>query len=237
MSRSNQTDLINPAVRYFQWAGGEGILRYFDKSLGEKGENVTVEQPFKFLILDRLAAATGGVDKDSGYEGYWSNAVRNTKTQKLVVRSKAGVVARGFYEHIKGKEGIKFSQILYVAFYDDDKNLQIGCLKLNGAALSSWFDFTKSHRDIYDGAFAINGNEKKKKGTNTYYAPTFEHISTVSDDSEAAAQQLDVHLQEYLTAYFAQTGIEEAEQDYSGPPNTEEEPPDMGPEYDDEIGF
>ena len=43
MSRSNQTDLINPAKRFVDFAGGDGVLRYFDKSLGEKGENVNIE--------------------------------------------------------------------------------------------------------------------------------------------------------------------------------------------------
>lgn len=218
MSRSNNTDLINPAVRFFSWKGGEGEVVYFDKALGEKGENVVVDLPFNFLILDRLAGAGGGIDTGNGYKSYWSNAVRNTKTQKLVVRSKEGIVVRGFYDDIKGKDGVKFVALLYVAFYDENKNLQIGCLKLTGAALSAWFDFSKAHRDIYDGAFAITGNVKKKKGSNTYFEPVFGHIANVSDEADAQAKELDEHLQEYLTSYFAQTGIEEVEQEYTGQP-------------------
>lgn len=218
MSRSNNTDLINPAVKFFDWSGGEGHLRYFDKSLGEKGENVTVELPFRFLILDRVYQVTGGIDDNSGYIGFWSNAIKNLKTQKLVVRSKRGVEVQGIYEHIKGHPGVKFMQGLYVAFKDGDSDeLQIGYLKLKGAALSSWFDFTKAHRNIYEGAFAITLASPRKKGTNTYYEPVFEHIANVSDESAARAKALDeMQLQPYLTSYFAQAGIAEVELEYSG---------------------
>ncbi len=138
MSRSNQTELINPATRFMEWSGGEGVIRYFDKTLGEKGENVEVPLPFKFLVLDKVAQITGGIDRDGTYTGFWSNAVRNTKTQKLVVRSKAGVEAQGLYEDIKNYPGAKFMTGLYIAYYDEDKVLQIGYLKIKGAALTAW---------------------------------------------------------------------------------------------------
>lgn len=217
MSRSNQTELINPAQRFFSWKGGDGELVYFDKERGEKGENVIVPFPFRFLVLDVLTGATGGKEVNGQYYGYWSNAVRNTKHQQLVVKAKDGVVARGFYEDIKGRDGIKFQQLVYIAFYDDDKNLQIGCLKLHGAAVSAWFEYRKAHRNIYDGAITITGrSDEKKKGKTVYYEPVFAPFTNVSDETDASAKELDVHLQEYLTAYFAQTGIEEVEQAYTG---------------------
>jgi hypothetical protein len=133
------------------------------------------------------------------------------------------VVARGYYEDIKGRDGIKFQQLLYIAFYDDDKNLQIGCLKLTGAALGAWFDFKKVQRDVYDGAISIEGRgEKEKNGATVFYRPVFKHIAQVSEESEATAKQLDVHLQEYLTTYFANAGIEETEIEYTGGGNAEE---------------
>jgi hypothetical protein len=216
MSRSNNTELVNPAVRFFDWSGDEGKLRYFDKTLGEKGENVDVPFPFKFLCLDRVAQIAGGIDRNGKYEGFWSNAVKNLKTQAFTVRSKQGVEAHGLYDQIKGTPGVKFMTGLYIAFYDEEGVLQIGYLKIKGAALTAWIEFTKQHRDIYTGAFGITGNSKCKKGTNTYYEPVFEHYPKVSDESDDAAKALDVHLQEYLTAYFAQKGIEEVEVAYSG---------------------
>lgn len=216
MSRSNQTELINPAIRFFEWAGGEGVIRYFDKTLGEKGENVEVPLPFKFLVLDKVAQVTGGIDRDGGYTGYWSNAVKNTKTQQFTVRSKAGVEVQGLYENIKNYPGAKFMTGLYIAFYDENENLQIGYLKIKGAALTAWIEFTKSHRNIYEGAFGIEGKNKQKKGSTTYYEPVFKHYPKVTDETDEAAKQLDVHLQEYLTAYFAQNGLAEVEASYTG---------------------
>lgn len=215
MSRSNNTELINPAVKFFDWSGSDGELQYFDKSLGEKGEKVSVELPFTFLILDRVYQVTGGIDDNNGYLGFWSNSVKNLKTQKLTVKSKRGVEAQGFYEHIKGVTGVKFMTGLYVAFKNDGE-LQIGYLKLKGAALTAWIEFTKQHRNLYEGAFQITGSEKKKKGSNSYFEPTFSFNAKISPETEATAQQLDEQLQEYLTAYFANAGINEAEQEYSG---------------------
>jgi hypothetical protein len=241
MSRSNQTELINPAVRFFDFAGGTGTVQYYDR---ETKTNVDVELPFRFLILDRVAQVGGGIDRNGGYSGFWSNSVRNTATQPFTVRSKEGIEAQGLYKDIKGKPGLKWITGLYIAFYGDDAQLQIGYLKIKGAALTAWLDFTKSHKNIYDGAFAITGAKKAKKGTNTYYEPVFEHIKTVSDESETAAVELDKHLQEYLTAYFAQVGLAQVEQEYTGQAMAAangggaywENPPDMPilPDYSQE---
>lgn len=224
MSRSNKTDLVNPAVRYFEWAGDEGFIRYYDK---EAEQNVSVDLPFRFLILDRVTQVGGGIDRGDKYEGFWSNAVRNIKTQAITVRSKQGIEAQGLYEDIKGTPGVKFITGLYVAFKNGNPELEIGYLKLKGAALTAWIDFTKAHRDIYNGAFGIVDKEKKKKGKTDYYAPVFQHFPDVSAESESQAVALDEQLQEYLTAYFAQAGIEEVEREFTG-----EKAVAVGSEYD-----
>lgn len=215
MSRSNNTDIINPAVKFFDWSGSDGQLQYFDKTLGEKGEKVNVALPFQFLILDRVYQVSGGIDDNSGYLGFWSNAVKNLKTQKIIVRSKRGVEAQGLYEHIKGVTGVKFMTGLYVAFKEGDE-LQIGYIKIKGAALTAWIEFTKQHRNLYEGAFLITDKVSKRKGSNTYYEPVFSFNANVSEATDQAAKDLDVQLQEYLTAYFANAGIREAELEYTG---------------------
>lgn len=236
MSRSNNTELINPAQRFFEWSGSEGVVRYFDKTLGEKGENVNVDLPFKFLILDRVSQVTGGIDTDNGYVGFWSNAIRNTKTQKLIVRSKRGIEVQGFYDHIKGHPGVKFMTGLYIGFYDESEVMQIGYLKLRGAALTAWIEFTRAHRNIYEGAFGIEDKLKKKKGTNSYFEPVFKYYAKVSEQADKTATQLDVHLQAYLSAYFAAAGLAEAEAEYTvngqaraAAAGAEYDPPEMAP--------
>lgn len=237
MGRNNNTELVNPATRFFEWSGSEGTVRYFDKELGERGENVNLELPFKFLVLERVSQVTGGVDRNGGYEGFWSNAVMNLKTQKLVVRSKQGIEVSGLYEHIKNHPGVKYMQGLYIAYYDDEQNLQIGFLKIKGAALSAWIDFTKKHRNVFEGAFSITGNIKQKKGTNSYFAPTFEFIAKVSEASEAAAKELAAHVEEYMSIYLAQGAIAEVEREYTGEPDHgdawEPEMPPFNPTDDD----
>jgi hypothetical protein len=200
MSRSNNTELTNPATRFFEWSGSEGCVRYYDK---ETEQNVTVKLPFRFLVLDRVAQVAGGIDRDGTYYGFWSNQVRSTKNEPFVVRSKQGVEASGYYEQIKATPGVKFMTGLYVAFYDESGALQIGMLKVKGAALTAWIEFTKDHKDIYKGAFSITGNEKQKKGATTYYSPVFAFVPTVKEETEAAAVKLDKELQTYLAAYFA----------------------------------
>ncbi len=215
MSRSNNTELQNPANRFFEWDGAAGAVRYYDK---EAQTNVQVKLPVRFLVLDRVSQVTGGIDQGGGYIGFWSNTVRNTKVQPFTVRSKQGVVTQGLYEHIKGHPGVKYMQGLYIAYKGDDASFQIGYLKIKGAALTAWIEFTKIHRNIYQGVFAIVGNEEQKKGATTYYSPVYEFSATVPEAAENAAIELDKQLQEYLTEYFSQKGIEEVEQEYSETP-------------------
>lgn len=202
MGRSNNTELVNPASRFFDWSGSTGTVVYYNK---DKGENIEVDMPFNFLVLEAVSQITGGIDNGSKYEGFWSNAVMNTKTQPFTVRSASGVVAQGLYEQIKGTPGIKYMRGLYVMFFDEDKQPQIGYVRIKGAALTAWIEFTKAHRDIYAGAFAITDSKKCKKGSTTYYEPVFKHFAKVSDEAEAQAIDLHKHLlTTYLEPYFAQ---------------------------------
>lgn len=213
MSRSNQSNLVNPAKRFFDWAGKKGEVQYFDKTLGEDGENVTVEMPFKFLVLDRVAQITGGKKvgqgKNKQFIGYWSNAIRDTRTDHLVVRSKDGIVGEGLYEDVKKITGVKFMTGLYIAFYDENKTLQIGYFKIKGSALTAWIESTKG-MNVESGVFTLTRGEKvENDDEGFYYVPQFTHSTKVSDDTEAAAVELDVELQAYLKAYFSR-GTEQA---------------------------
>ena len=204
MSRSNNSESTNPADKFFEWSGAEGGVKYYDK---DTKVNVSVPFPFKFLVLDRMAQVTGGVDTNDGYLGYWSNAVRNINSEPFVVRSKKGIVAEGFYRDIKATAGIKFMTGLYIAYKGD--GLRIGHLALKGSSLTPWIDFTSKHKNIFAGAFAIIDKAEKKKGTNTYYEPVFAHYDDVSDETDQQAQALDKELQVYLTAYFSKNKAEE----------------------------
>jgi hypothetical protein len=207
VSRSNPETASNPATRYFEWAAEKGELHYYDK---EAKTNVSVNLPFTFLVLDQVSQIGGGVKVNGKYEGYWSNAVKNLKTQTITVRSKGGIVAQGLYADLKERKGLHYVKGLYIAFYDDEKQLQIGYLKLKGSSLGAWFDFTKATPNLYQGAVTIRSRSDVIAGDKgDYYTPVFAYKADVSDETEEAAKELDRVVQEYFKAYFAQPEEEE----------------------------
>ena len=209
MSRSQPSVGSSPATRFFEWKAEAGLLQYYDKATQL---NVTVKLPFSFMVLDEVSQVGGGTKVNGKYEGYWSNAVKNLDTQIITVKSKQGIVASGLYADLKNRKGLHYVKGLYIAYFDDDKNLQIGYLKFKGSSLGAWFEFTKTHKNIYQGAFAIKSASDVINGDNgDYYTPSFVHKADVSPESEAKAIELDGELQEYLKAYFASKGVDEPE--------------------------
>lgn len=190
----------NPALRFMQWRGGEdggGRVTYYDK---EAQEEIEVKLPFSFIVLDELTTLTGF--NDSQQSGYWSNEVRNSNGI-LVARTKQGIQARGTYQKIKelGLNGLKFTQSVYVAFKDDTGELQIGNIKMSGAAMSAWIDFKKRF-DIEQCAVYITDEPKKaKKGSNTYFVPVFEG-QNINENTRKQVVALDEELQKYLNTYL-----------------------------------
>lgn len=225
MSRSKPDNFAeNPATRFFDWAGGEGKLVFYDRDLKE---NIEEELPFRFLILDEVATVGGGYDDGGSYIGYWSNAIRPRMAKqsefnvRATVNGKSRTQYRGLWADVKANlTGAKYVKGLYIAFFNEDGNLSIGYLKIRGAALTAWLEFTKDHRDIYGGAFTITKEiVTKKKGTNTYYEPTFSFTEKVKEETNAAAIELDAEvLQPFLTQYFANQAEEtHNEPEFAGP--------------------
>ena len=196
MSRSNNTEIINPATRFFEWSGSEGKVKYYDK---EAKENIYVDLPFTFLVLDTLVTITGY--SDEAESGYWSNEVRNIKVEPMTVRTKKGAVAIGLYDEVKDLTGAKYTQSVYIAYRGDDDQLEIGNIKLHGSAIGPWIEFRKG-RDIYQGAVTIAGKHKAKKGRNEYFEPIFE-VTPTKEETDDTAKALDVVLQDYLKVYLA----------------------------------
>lgn len=237
MSRSQKDDFAqNPATRFFEWQGGTGGVTYYDR---EKKENIEVKLPFRFLVLDEVMTVGGGVDNNDGYVGFWSNAIRSrdAKTKHITVRSNSNGRKRieytGTWADIKANlVGAKYIKGLYIGYYNDDKQLDIGYLKIKGAALMPWVNFNEKRRDVTVGAFSIVGQNEAKKGKNVYYEPAFEWTDNVKPETEDAAIALDVTLQAYLREYFAQDATAEpvhSETEYTGvdaPPDTTQDPPE-----------
>lgn len=239
MSRSNPSEHVaNPATRWFEWNGEKGVVRYYDK---DAQKIVEVAPGFTFLLLDQLASVRGW--HEASQSGIYSNEVKDTTKDVLVVKSfKGGTLAEGLYKDIKlqvNNDGGSYTANCYIAFKSDTDALVIGSLRLKGAALGAWMEFTKQHRsDLYRGAIKIDGTTEGKKGRVVFYTPTFKVVPT-TPETDAAAKRLDSDLQEFLTAYLKRNKREQAEQVAAQPAHVGDddiahEPP---PLTDDDIPF
>lgn len=240
MSRSNPTDnnTPNPAVRWFEWNGEKGNVRYYDK---DKKENVDMPMPFTFLLLDELGSVRGW--DDSSQSGIYSNEVRDTRQDALIVKSfKGGVIAEGFYKDIKDRvntAGGQFVSNCYIAFKNGDDKLAIGSIRFKGAALGAWMEFRKEHRgELYSKAFDIFDFTEGKKGRVIFRVPKF-RTKDVSAATNDTAVTLDQTLQEFLTGYLTRTKRDQVET-AQHVHHDDAPPPDHYPVYapnDDDIPF
>jgi hypothetical protein len=213
MSRSNPNENTNPnpAVRWFEWNGEQGVVRYYDK---ESKKNIDVGSDFTFLLLDQVGRVGGW--HDASDSGIYSNEVKDTRQETLIVKAlKGGTLAEGLYRDIKDRvksEGGQYVANCYIAFKNGGNGLAIGSLRFKGAALHAWADFTKDHRsDLYAKAIRINGFTEGKKGKVVFRVP-FMETKDVSPETNDAAVELDRKLQEFFDGYFKRTKREQVEE-------------------------
>lgn len=217
MSRSNPTETSsNPCTRWFEWAGGAdgGFVRYYNK---DAAESVNVGEKFTFMLLDELASVKGWHDPSDS--GIYSNEVRDTRQDVLVVKSfKGGELAAGLYAQIRdrvGNLGGHFHASCYIA-YKDGEGYKLGNLGFKGAALMAWMEFKKKagRKDgrpaYYVDAVRIHGHEEGQKGRVVYRIPRFA-LAAVSEDANAEAATLDQDLQSFLSEYLKRTRVDQAE--------------------------
>lgn len=201
MSRSNP-NIKNPATRFFKWGGGEeggGKISYYDKA---QEKEIEVKTPFTFLVLDDTLSTVSGFNK-SEKSSFWSNEVRNITNDILTVKTGSGIKGRGKWAQLKGDlTGAKYAKSLYIAFKDETGEMAIGNIKIMGAALTQWIEFTKKF-DVNQIAIIMDVNPNlQKNGSTKYYIPTFEALE-VSTESNNEAVKLDSDLQAYFKSYFA----------------------------------
>ena len=211
MSRSNPVDTSpNPAQQWFEWSGSDGSIRYYDK---RDKRNVTIDLPFTFMLLDQLSTVKGWHDQSES--GIYSNEVKDTRAETLVVKAfKGGILAEGFYSQIRDRvaaQGGHYVSNLYIA-YRGETELQIGSLQFKGAALGAWMEFQKqSGKDIYKRAVVIDGYTEGQKGRVVFRVPKF-RLKDVSEETNDQATELDRQLQTYLASYFKRARTEQVAQ-------------------------
>lgn len=223
MSRSNPTadPIVNPTKRWLQWDSNSKQFKYYDKEAPhptdatKKGANIFVPLPFKFLVLDVLTTVSGFSDAEQS--SFYSNEVRNymgaTKVEVLDVKIKGKTVLKGTWDSIKDKAesmDAKFANSIYIGYFDENKNLLLGNIKLYGAPIGPWIatvgTVTKSGRKITDCAFKIVTTKAGKKGSVIWNEPVFEEIKTHPETNEKAIE-LDKVLQDFLESYFKRVDV------------------------------
>lgn len=241
MSRSNPHENTNPnpATRWFEWSGETGVIRYYDK---DKKENVDLGSDFSFVLLDQLGSVRGW--HEGSQSGIYSNEVKDTRQDVMVVKAfKGGTLAEGIYKDIKDRvnaAGGKFHANLYIAFKDAEGVLTIGSLRLKGAALGAWMEFTKANRaDLYSKGIRVKGFTEGKHGRVTFRVPTF-NLTDLTPASNAAATALDVTLQAFLRGYLKKNTRDQVD---AMPQTSDDMPPPADDDYrapdvtDDDIPF
>ncbi len=231
MSRSNpQENNPNPAIRWFEWNGEHGLVRYYDKAAKQ---HVDVGADFTFMLLDQLGTVGGW--HDASDSGIYANEVKDTRQDVLVVKAfKGGVLAEGLYKDIKDRVhsvGGQFVANCYIAFKNGGDGLSIGSLKFKGAALRAWMEFTKANRaDLLKKAIRIHGFSEGKKGRIVFRMPTLKLVDITAETDKAATAR-DVILQEFLAGYLKRNKRDQVE---SAPQHLRDEDVDTTPEYGDE---
>ncbi len=198
-----QSGMQNPAKHFFQWKSDHQKFCYYDK---EKKENIFVDLPFKFLALSKYITVKGWNQKKE--YALISNEVKNIDDTLVVNAYKDGnkfEVAKGNWNSIKDKmesEKGKFTQSVYVMLPNGD----LANIQLNGASLSTWFEFQKNQTDrFFDNWVVVNGYKDGKNGSVEYTYPVFEWGTTLNTEEQVLAENADVKIGEYEESYFGKS--------------------------------
>lgn len=189
----------NPAGKFFEWKSNEKTFVYFDK---ETKTNVSIELPFKFLVLDELHTIKGW--NDATDSGIYSNEVKWISKDELIVKPfKGNEIARGLYKDIKEKSkaaGGHYVKSIYIMLEDGS----IANLQLKGAACQAWGDFTaKSKSRLVDEWVSVVGFDEAKKGSVKYTTPIFGYLCSLDGAEADLADEAFNVLEAYLKTYLA----------------------------------
>jgi hypothetical protein len=196
MSLSNPK-LQNPATKFIEFKGDKGIFQYFDKA---NGENVELQMPFYFVVLDELSTITG-YNKDNDC-GIYSNEIHSLNDEILKVKTfKGGISIVGKYSEIKNDLkaiGGKFTKSIYAMLLG--KPNELVHFKFFGAAFSSWLD---KRIDLNKCAVFVNETSQGKNGNVVYTFPIFKAfpIPEAKKYILSEAVEMDKQLQKYIVSY------------------------------------
>jgi hypothetical protein len=204
--------LSNPAKRFLEWKSNDKCFSYYDK---EKSENVKVELPFKFLVLDQLHTVSGWNDATSS--GIYSNEVKFISKQVMTVKPfKGNEIAKGLYADIKEKvknAGGHYVKSIYIMLEDGT----LANIQLKGSAVQQWGEFTnKSLSRLPEEWVVVDKAVEGKKGAVKFTTPGFKFDGSLNDAEAAKADAVFDELETYLKAYLIKEEAPVEVEDLSG---------------------
>ena len=171
MARLNRptTQTTNPVTKFLNWKSNDQAFSYYDK---QKGENVKVELPIKFLFLEHYHTVKGW--NDASESGIYSNEVYAISKEPLTVRAfKGGEIANGLYkdnkEKIKNAGGV-YHRSVYAMLPDGE----LVNFQLKGIGVKAYSDFYNENNHLLDNQFIeVNEVVEGKKGSIKFSSPFF----------------------------------------------------------------
>ncbi|WP_296683369.1 hypothetical protein [Flavobacterium sp.] len=190
--------LSNPAKRFLEWKSNDKCFSYYDK---EKKENILVQLPFKFLVLDQLHTVSGWNDATSS--GIYSNEVKFISKQVMTVKPfKGNEIAKGLYADIKDKvknAGGHYVKSIYIMLEDGT----LANIQLKGSAVQQWGEFTnKTLSRLPEEWVVVDKAVEGKKGAVKFTTPGFTFGGSLSDEQANQADLVFDELETYLKAYL-----------------------------------
>jgi len=197
----------NPSTKFIEWKSNDKCFSFYDR---ETSANVSIQLPFKFLVLDELHTVKGWNDASSSQIN--SNEVKFISRDEMVVKPfKGNEIAKGLYKDIK--ERIKAAGGHYVkSVYCMLEDGSIANLQLKGAACQSYGDFTaKTRSRLTDEWVVVAKAIDGKKGAVKYTTPGFEFDKSLSESEADLADEAFNTLEAYLKTYLTKAQVNEIE--------------------------
>tara|TARA_R110000764_G_scaffold74340_1_gene150917 strand:+ start:379 stop:1032 length:654 start_codon:yes stop_codon:yes gene_type:complete len=203
MARLNRPTSGNstPVTKYLNWKSNDKTFSYYDK---EKGENVLVELPIKFLFLEHYHTVKGW--NDASESGIYANEVYAISKEPLSVKAfKGGEIGEGLYKEIKDKVknagGVYHRSVYGMLETGDLVNFQ-----LKGSTVKAYSDFYNNNNHLLDNQWIeINSANEDKKGAVKFSTPDFKVGKPITKPEDKLANESASVLQSYMDSYFGRT--------------------------------
>jgi|688.fasta_scaffold148641_2 hypothetical protein len=196
----------NPATKFISWKSNEKTFSYYDK---DKGENVLLKLPLKFIVLAQLNTVKGWNDALIGQ--IIANEVQHIGEDKLKVvcyhkdakgEKKKSAIAEGIYKDIKEtivSAGGRYHKSVYIMLEDGT----IANIQLKGAGVQAWGEFSNRNKArLLDEWVVVKSFAEGKKGAVKFTTPKFEFLQSLNETENALVNDAFDVLKSYLNAYL-----------------------------------